>query len=84
MGLRLLQIFSYIQCQDRLESSESDIYRRQIMATKVAPRAVRVWCKYSRFKSVSSANQITVIGNQMSVQTSRFANVWSLFRPKQI
>ena len=27
---------------DRLKSSESDVYRRQILTTKVDPRAVRV------------------------------------------
>ena len=32
---------------------------------------------YGRFKCVLSADQIPVIGNEISVQTSRFANVWS-------
>ena len=31
-----------LQCGDRLESSESDVYRRQILTTKVDPRTVRV------------------------------------------
>ena len=31
-----------LQCVDRLESSESDVYRRQILTTKVDPRTVRV------------------------------------------
>ena len=52
MGLRPLEIFSPLQCGDRLylsESdvyilylSESDVYRRQILTNKVYPRAVRV------------------------------------------
>ena len=29
-------------CGDRLSSSESDVYRRHILTTKVDPRAVRV------------------------------------------
>ena len=33
--------FLLIQCADRLQSSESDVYRRQILTTKVDPRAVR-------------------------------------------
>ena len=30
------------QCGNRLESSESDVYRRQILTTKLYPRAARV------------------------------------------
>ena len=41
MGLRPLQIFLLLQCGDRLETSESDVYRRQIVTTKVDPRALR-------------------------------------------
>ena len=41
MGLRPLEIFLLLQCEDRLWSSESDVYRRQILTTKVDPRAVR-------------------------------------------
>ena len=32
----------FLQCRDRLWTSESDVYRRQILTTKVYPRAVRV------------------------------------------
>ena len=35
MGLRPLEIFSLLQGGDRLWSSESDVYRRQILTTKV-------------------------------------------------
>ena len=42
MGLRSLEIFLLLQCEDRLYRSESDVYRRQILTTKVYPRAVRV------------------------------------------
>ena len=42
MGLRPLEIFLLLQRGDRLQSSESDVYRRQILTTKVGPRAVRV------------------------------------------
>ena len=42
MGLRPLEIFLLLQRGDRLQSSESDVYRRQILTTKVDPRAVRV------------------------------------------
>ena len=42
MGLRPLEIFLPLQCGERLESSESDVYRRQILTTKVDPRTVRV------------------------------------------
>ena len=38
MGLRPLYIFLFLQCGDRL----SDAYSRQILTTKVYPRAVRV------------------------------------------
>ena len=42
MGLRPLEIFLLLQRGDRLWSSESDVYRRQILTTKVGPRAARV------------------------------------------
>ena len=42
MGLRPLEIFLLLQCGYRLQSSESDVYRRQILMTKVDPRTVRV------------------------------------------
>ena len=42
MGLQQLEIFSLLQCGERLKMSESDVYRRQILTTKVDPRAVRV------------------------------------------
>ena len=37
MCLRPLQIVHFLQCGDRLKTLESDIYRRQIMTTKVDP-----------------------------------------------
>ena len=40
--LRPLEICLLLQCGERLKTSESDVYRRQILTTKVAPRAVRV------------------------------------------
>ena len=42
MGVLPLEIFVLLQRGDRLLSSESDVYRRQILMTKVDPRAVRV------------------------------------------
>ena len=41
MGLMPLEIFVLLQCGDRLQSTESDVYRRQILLTKVDPRTVR-------------------------------------------
>ena len=42
MGPRSLEIVLLLQCRDRLYTSESDVYRRQILTNKVDPRAVRV------------------------------------------
>ena len=42
MGLRLLEIFLLLLCGDRLETTEYDVYRSQILTTKVNPLAVRV------------------------------------------
>ena len=36
------QLLHILQRGDRLESTESDVYRRQILTTKVDPRTVRV------------------------------------------
>ena len=41
MGLRQLVIFLFLQYRDRLESSESDVYRRQILTTKDYSRTIR-------------------------------------------
>ena len=35
------KIFLLLQCEDRLWSSESDVYRRQILTSKVDHRAVK-------------------------------------------
>ena len=40
--LRPLEIFLLLQCGDRLYTSESDVYRHQILTTEVDPRAVGV------------------------------------------
>ena len=41
MGLRPLHIFLVLQCGDRLQTSESDVYKRQILTSKVDLRTVR-------------------------------------------
>ena len=41
-GSTAIEIFLLLQRGDRLESSESDVYGRQILTTEVDPRAVRV------------------------------------------
>ena len=42
MRLRPLIIFEFFQCGDRLFTSESDVYRRQILTYKGSPHAERV------------------------------------------
>ena len=42
MDLWPLEIVLLLQCGDRLQTSESDICRRQILTSKVDPCAVRV------------------------------------------
>ena len=42
MGLRPLGIFLLLQREDRLYTSESDVFRRQIPTYKDGPRAVKV------------------------------------------
>ena len=42
MSLLPVEIFLILECGDRLKTSESDVYRRQILTTKVDPRAVKV------------------------------------------
>ena len=42
MGVRPLEFFLILQREERLYTSESDVYRRQILTYKVDPRAVRV------------------------------------------
>ena len=59
------------QFWDRLLTAESDVYRRQILTSKVDPRAVRVnpfsaYHDYGRFESVFLADQITIIRDKIS------------------
>ena len=42
MGLRSLHIFYFFQCEDRLLTSQSDVYRRHILTSEDGPRAERV------------------------------------------
>ena len=42
MGFRPLEICLLLQYGDRLQSSGSNVYRRQILSPKVDPRTVRV------------------------------------------
>ena len=42
MGLHPLEIFVPIQCGDRLHTSESNVYRRQILTSEDDPRTVMV------------------------------------------
>ena len=42
MGLRPLIFFLIFQCGDRLYTSESDVYRRQILTYEDGPRTERV------------------------------------------
>ena len=63
MGLRPLEIFSHLQCRDRIA------FRRQNLTSKVDPRAVRVNpyladYEYCRFYSIFLVNDI---GNEMCV-----------------
>ena len=41
-SIRPLEIILILQSGDRFQTSESDVYRRQIMTSEVDPRAVRV------------------------------------------
>ena len=44
MGLRPLEIVQFFQRGKRLYTSESDVYRRQILTYNDGPRAERVKC----------------------------------------
>ena len=46
MGLRPLEIFKFFQRGDRLYTSESDVYRRQILTYKDGPHTERVTKDY--------------------------------------
>ena len=65
MGLRPLEqlLFKLLQCGDRLYTSESDVYRRQIMTYKDGPRAERFKRGRSNIGIVSTPDYINLIGN---------------------
>ena len=46
MGVRPLEIFKFFQRGDRLHTSESDVYRRQILTYKDDPCTERVNSDY--------------------------------------
>ena len=72
MVLRPLEVFPFFQFGDCLYTSESDVNRRQFLTYKDGPRAKN---NFNRLSSIVLADQITVIGNEISVSTSRFENV---------
>ena len=67
MGLRPLEIFSLLQCGDRLLSSEFAVCRRQILTTKVDPRAVRDKA-VAAWLSISMWNFTKLVENWMKNQ----------------
>ena len=62
MGLRPLEIFVLLQCADRLWASESDVYRRQILTTKVDPRTVKTATelKESKLKCPGKSSHVKI------------------------
>ena len=38
LGLRPILFFNSFQCGDRLQASDSEVYKRQILTSKVGPR----------------------------------------------
>ena len=64
MSLGPSWIFSLLQCRDRLKTSKSDVYRRQILTTKVDPSAVSmvrvIWFQVN-FKAYKTKLKLTII-----------------------
>ena len=68
MGVRPLEICYFFQCWNRLYTSESDVYRRQILSYNDGPRTERV-----NMASTNSKTGISQNGNQstMLAKTNR-------------
>ena len=60
MGIRSLEICLFLQWGDRLYTSESDVYRRQILSSKVDHGVVRV--KAQTYQCEFACVRIRVIG----------------------
>ena len=84
MGLRPLEICSFFQCGDRLYTSESAVYRRQILTYKDGSRAeslsrltndaIRPFC--GGFPSTLVANEKNTVVNAKQIQLGlRFMKV---------
>ena len=61
MGLRPLEIVLFFQCGDRLYTSESAVYRRQILTYKDGPRAERVNAQIISLKTTLDYAKILII-----------------------
>ena len=60
MGLWPLKIFLLLQCGDRLYTSDSDVCRRQILTTKVDPRAVGAKTPFFVMRGIAVSTHITL------------------------
>ena len=54
--------FYFFQCGDRLHTSESDVYRRQILTYKDGPRTERVYFRTSQNTAPELAFEILYLG----------------------
>ena len=54
MGLRPLKMLKFFQCGDRLYTSRSDVYRRQILTYKDGPRIERVKVTSQQYRDVET------------------------------
>ena len=70
MGLRPLEIFSLFQCGERLYTSESVVYRQQILTYKDGPRAERVTVN-SQTKRTQRFKQDKVVHHYIGLKKSR-------------
>ena len=74
-GSTAIGIFLLLQCGDQLQLSESDVYRRQILTTKVNSRTVRVKAlNYIIHLSLASANMATL--NFQRVKITLICLIW--------
>ena len=81
MGLRPLQIFYFFQCEDRLQTSESDVCRRQMLTYKDGPSTERVKDDTNLLDiPYSDLNSIERLSNKLALPafTSRLQQIVSL------
>ena len=83
MGLWPLEIFLLLQCGNRLSTAESDVYRRQILTSKVNHRTVIIKLNKVTLTRVSVYNHSIITPGLSSELSYHIYEIQGLFQEEK-